>query len=92
METLLYNFHRADETPPAPLPAPPEIVVPEPTVVEEPDKTVSETNAGKAEEKRRLLAALPKATKTTLAQTGSQGTVQRKTLLGAGGTGSASLG
>jgi len=63
--------------------------VDEPT---EPDKDVSETNAGVADEKRRVLSALPKATKTKLDQTGDQGTVQKKNLLGSGATGNTNLG
>lgn len=58
----------------------------------EPDKDVSATNAGKAEEKRRLLSTLPKATKTRFEETGETGTVQKKRLLGQGDQGKTTLG
>ncbi len=88
-------IRQALDSNPDPIPPPPPapvITVPEVKEPETPDKSVSETNAGIADEKRRVLAALPKATKTVLDQTGDQGKVKRKTLLGAGGAGSATLG
>lgn len=77
--------------PPAPTPAPPETKMENKPPVT-PDKDVSTSSAAKAAEKRRILGALPRATKTVLEDKGEEGTIKRKKLLGAGGTGSSTLG
>jgi hypothetical protein len=83
------------ESGPDPIPPPPPapaVTLPELKEPEVPDKDVSETNAGKTDEKRRILAALPKATKTNLGDTGEQGGLAKKRLLGSGGAGNTTLG
>lgn len=89
--TLMYLLRRNQEDPPPPPPPPPTIVFPATSQVEqvpEPDKDVTETSAGKKEEKRRLLSkVVPKPTdtiKTSAQGDTSDAPVQRKRLLGSG--------
>jgi hypothetical protein len=92
-------FKGSEGSPPAIAPPPaytPPPVPTEPEIKETssmtPDKDPASSNAYKKEEKRRILASLPKATKTVLDQKGEEGEVKKKTLLGSGGQGTTTLG
>jgi hypothetical protein len=85
------------EQDPAPVINPPPAYTPPPTPelkeASSMDKAKTTSNAYAKEEKRRILASLPKATKTVLDQTGATGTTKKKRLLGeGGGLGSEKLG
>lgn len=86
---------------PAPLPPPPPFKPPPLPPAQKPIKAPSasptegleNSNAFKADEKRRILASMPKKTKDTYAgDISGTATVKKKTLLGGGTTGSDTTG
>lgn len=94
---LMTQLFKGSEGSPPPI-APPPAYTPPPVPAQElkeassmtPDKDPAASNAYKKEEKRRVLASLPKATKTVLDDKGDEGTTKKKTLLGSGSRGGSS--